>query len=94
MTGFFTLPGQIDRPFVYTISKIRDGRILSTRAVNVTQDDERAAVCFAGLCSFKRDEEGSIEHGEVIDLENTYRSVLKGKRPEDHAPAPAVDSPW
>ncbi|KAI9716251.1 MAG: hypothetical protein M1812_005476 [Candelaria pacifica] len=94
MTGFFTLPGRIDRPFVYTVSRIRTGSTFCTRSVKVTQDEEGAEVCFSALCSFKRDEENPIEHGESMDIAHRYTSVLEGKQPDDHAPAPAVDCPW
>ncbi|KAI9810307.1 MAG: hypothetical protein M1827_006357 [Pycnora praestabilis] len=103
MTGFFTLPGLLDRPFIYNVTRVRDGGSYCTRAISVTQEDGEGkggggegdgGVCFMGICSFKRDEESDFEHQESVDLKERYSEVLGEKRPEDHEAAPDNDTPW
>ncbi|KAI9827741.1 MAG: hypothetical protein M1832_004230 [Thelocarpon impressellum] len=95
----FTLPGDAERAFVYAVQRVRDGGSYCTRAVTVRQPDgdgsaDGDGVCFTCICSFKRDEESSFAHQHEARLEARYGEVLRGKRPEDHGLAPAIDTPW
>ena len=99
MQCLFTLPGRHSKPFIYKVERVRDGRGYCARSVTVRQPDEngsvdKSVVCFITICSFKRAEEGTFEHQEERRLEEKYSSVLRGKRPQDHPPAPVVDVPW
>lgn len=78
---------------MYTVRRIRDGGVYCLRAVDARQEGK---ICFSCLCSFKRREpkQCSYSHQPAADIGNRYRSVLEGKRPEDHPIAPGIDAPW
>ncbi|KAI9758992.1 MAG: hypothetical protein M4579_002655 [Chaenotheca gracillima] len=64
--GNFSLAGLIDRPFIYTVQRIRDGDSFCTRLVTVRQSKEKgwgdaasrvddascSGICFTCICSF------------------------------------------
>ncbi|KAK4988234.1 hypothetical protein LTR50_004060 [Elasticomyces elasticus] len=93
VTGFFTLPGMTEVPFVYSVSTVRDGRSYCTRTVNVTQAEGKG-ICFTCTCSFKTVEDNRFDVQEEVNLEKEYGVVLEGKRPDDWPEAPGVDMSW
>ncbi|TID18882.1 Thioesterase/thiol ester dehydrase-isomerase [Venturia nashicola] len=82
VTGYFTLPGMADEPFVYKIGTIRRGRGYIVLSVTVTQDSDPDTICFASLCSFKRSED-FINVQPEIQPEKRWSTFLKGKKPEE-----------
>lgn len=80
-------------PFVYKVHTLRNGRSYAIRIVNVTQS-EGSGVCFTCTCSFKTGESSSLDKQAVLDIPETYKSVLEGRRPEDFEEAPGMDVPW
>lgn len=82
MTGYFTLLGMADEPFVYTIGTIRRGRGYIVLNVTVKQDTDPDTICFTSLCSFKRTED-FIDVQPEIHPDKRWRALLKGKKPED-----------
>ncbi|KAJ0415268.1 thioesterase-like superfamily-domain-containing protein [Aspergillus carlsbadensis] len=91
MTGTFILPGRYDVPYIYTVRHLRDGAVYCTRAVDARQDGQ---ICFSGICSFKRDEKKDDFNHQAPSAQERYRSILAGKRPEDHPVSPSVDADW
>ena len=57
-------------------------------------EKELGKIVFACLCSFKRDESVGTKHQAIVNLEEVYGDVIKGKRPEDHSAQPRIDAPW
>lgn len=77
---------------MYSVRHIRNGGVYCLRAVDARQEGK---ICFSCLCSFKRSEARySYSHQPTAEFEKRYRSVLEGKRPEDHPVAPGIDAPW
>ncbi|KAL2841548.1 thioesterase-like superfamily-domain-containing protein [Aspergillus pseudoustus] len=91
MTGTFILGGRYDVPYIYTVRHLRDGAVYCTRAVEARQDGQ---ICFSGICSFKRDEKKDDFNHQAPPAQERYRSILAGKRPEDHPVSPSVDADW
>jgi len=60
--GYFLLPGDVDRPIVYDVDRIRDGGSFTTRRVKAIQDGE---AIFNMSASFQVDEEG-LEHQDSM----------------------------
>ncbi|KAE9962414.1 hypothetical protein BLS_000344 [Venturia inaequalis] len=82
VTGYFTLLGMADEPFIYTIGTIRRGRGYIVLSVTVTQDSDPNTICFTSLCSFKRSED-FIDVQPEIQPEKRWQTLLKGMKPED-----------
>ncbi|KAK7529459.1 thioesterase-like superfamily-domain-containing protein [Phyllosticta citribraziliensis] len=93
VTGFFILPGDTTRPFVYHVRTTRDGGRYCTRSVDVFQEPQ-GGICFTCTCMFKVDEQSDYDCQDPYDLPRRYRSALGDRRPEDWPEAPSVDSPW
>ncbi|KAL4888718.1 thioesterase-like superfamily-domain-containing protein [Aspergillus ambiguus] len=91
MTGSFILPGRIDVPYIFTVRHLRDGNAYCSRAVDVRQAGK---ICFASLCSFKRDEKQKSFGHQPMSAQERYRSILGGTRPEDQPRSPSVDVDW
>lgn len=93
MSGSFVLQGRTDRPFIFSVRHIRDGANYCVRAVDVRQKDR---ICFNCLCSFKLSEKHSSPsfHHQPVPVQARYKSVLDGKRPQDHPNSPAIDVDW
>ncbi|KAL5366116.1 thioesterase-like superfamily-domain-containing protein [Aspergillus floccosus] len=91
MTGTFILPGRLDVPYIYTVRHLRDGNAYCTRAVDVRQAGK---ICFSALCSFKRDERQRSFGHQPAPVQERYKSVLAGTRPEDQPRSPSVDVDW
>jgi acyl-CoA thioesterase-2 len=68
--GYFLRPGQMDKPIVFDVDRIRDGRSFSTRRVRAIQDGE---AIFNSSISFQKREKG-LNH--QIDMPKFQ--VLKG----------------
>ncbi|MGA9523498.1 MAG: acyl-CoA thioesterase II [Myxococcaceae bacterium] len=60
--GYFLLTGQVDKPIVYDVDRIRDGRSFTTRRVNAIQNGQ---AIFSMSASFQGMEEG-FEHYDVM----------------------------
>tara|TARA_B100000767_G_scaffold61195_1_gene56985 strand:+ start:13954 stop:14844 length:891 start_codon:yes stop_codon:yes gene_type:complete len=56
--SYFLRPGQMDKPIIFTVDRIRDGKSFSTRTVKAIQDGEAIFNCSV---SFQKIEEG-LEH--------------------------------
>jgi acyl-CoA thioesterase II len=93
ISGWFILAGLTNIPFIYKVHNIRDGRSYCTRIVNVTQATGKG-ICFTCTCSFKTDEDSTLDTQQPMDLWQTYSSVLKDKTPSDFPEAPGMDVPW
>ncbi|KAL2865393.1 acyl-CoA thioesterase [Aspergillus lucknowensis] len=91
MTGTFILPGRHDVPYVYIVRHLRDGGVYCTRAIDARQDGQ---ICFSGICSFKRAENQDGFKHQPPPAQERYRSILAGKRPEEHPVSPSVDADW
>lgn len=46
------------------------------------------------MCSFKRDEKKQTFGHQPEAVQQRYKSILGGKRPEDHPASPSVDADW
>lgn len=94
--GYFILPGKSHVPFVYVVTRIRDGRSYMTREVRVYQfePEEQIALnhkrlCFVAICSFKLPEQSSLDFQKPLETE-----FAKTMAEIDHVPkAPDVDTP-
>lgn len=93
MTGYFTLPGSSDLPFVYSVRQIRDGGSFCVRTVDVTQEDTRG-ICFTCTCSFKRPERTLLDVQKRTDIVKLYQRALGGKAPHEHQDAPSSEHKW
>jgi acyl-CoA thioesterase len=82
MTGYFTILGLADEPFMYDVSVVRNGGNYCVRSVQVWQGDE-SQVCFSGMCSFKRPEPNFLSVQEPQNMEKKYSSILAGKKVKD-----------
>lgn len=91
ISGSYVLQGHTDVPFIYTVRHIRDGKNYAVRAVDARQGGR---ICFTCLCSFKRAEKYAPFSHQPIPLQETYKSLLAGKKPQDHLPSPGVDVDW
>jgi len=58
LNAYFLRPGDVARPIVYAVDRIRDGRSFTTRRVTANQGEE---AIFAMSCSFQAEEPG-FEH--------------------------------
>lgn len=83
VTGFFTLMGNPDLPFVYTVHHIRSGKNYQVRSVTVSQEVTRGT-CFTCTASFKRPERSTLEYQKPGKLHERYAEVLEGKQAQDH----------
>ncbi|GIZ39716.1 hypothetical protein CKM354_000308900 [Cercospora kikuchii] len=93
VSGNFILAGELNVPFVYKVHTIRNGRSYCTRIVNVTQSQGKG-ICFTCIVSFKTPEHVQVESQEQVDLWQTYKTVLKDKRPSDFPEVPSMDLPF
>ena len=66
MHGYFLLPGDVDRPIVYDVDRIRNGGSFTTRRVKAIQNGE---AIFNMSASFKVEEEGFEHQDEMPDVE-------------------------
>jgi acyl-CoA thioesterase-2 len=63
--GYFLLPGDVSRPIVYDVDRIRDGGSFTTRRVTAIQKGE---AIFTMAASFQAEEEGLDHHDEMPDM--------------------------
>jgi acyl-CoA thioesterase-2 len=62
LNAYFLRPGDVARPIVYAVERIRDGRSFTTRRVVANQGGD---AIFAMSCSFQTDEPG-LEHQSAM----------------------------
>ena len=62
--GYFLRPGAVDRPIVYEVDRIRDGRSFTTRRVVAIQ---KGRAIFNLAASFQIDEPGFVHQDEMPD---------------------------
>ena len=62
--GYFLRPGAVDRPIVYEVDRIRDGRSFTTRRVVAIQ---KGRAIFNLAASFQVDEPGFVHQDEMPD---------------------------
>jgi acyl-CoA thioesterase len=79
MTGYFTVIGLADEPFMYDVNDVRNGRNYCVKRVEVWQGDE-SQICFSGICSFKKPEKDFIDVQEKKNMEEKYSLLLGGKK--------------
>jgi acyl-CoA thioesterase-2 len=60
--GYFLRSGELDRPILYDVDRLRDGRSFSSRRVTALQD---GAAIFCLECSFQVEEDG-FEHQDAM----------------------------
>ncbi len=86
--GYFLLPGRVDRPIVYDVDRIRDGRSFTTRRVSAIQNGQ---AIFTMAASFQV-EEGGFDHQDqmpqVEGPEGLPSQVELAKRYADLMPSP------
>lgn len=91
--GYFLLPGDSSLPALLRVRRLRDGRTMSTRAVDVRQNGRTIFSC---VVSFQRDmfaDRNVIEHADIMpdvpppeslpSAHDTLRSFLKDPRLHD-----------
>ena len=110
MNGYFTLPGLTDRPYIYSVTHLSEGKSYCTRNVTVRQpkdpsplpppfgkedaEKDLGKICFSCICSFKRDERETFEGHQGTSVQERWEEVL-GQRDGGSWPvAPGVDAPW
>lgn len=62
---YFMRPGKGDRPIIYSVDRIRDGRSFNTRRIVAQQNGE---AIFAVAFSYHRDEEGLAHQIDMADI--------------------------
>lgn len=93
MHSYFLLAGKEDVPIVYTVTRLRDGRTFSSRAVSATQDGVPIFHCTASFCL---DEDSEYTHQAPMppdepepegleSQEEVWERVLADKRLPDAA---------
>ncbi|KAH9216960.1 thioesterase-like superfamily-domain-containing protein [Leptodontidium sp. 2 PMI_412] len=108
--GFFPLPGLVDRPYIYSITHLSEGRSYCTRQVNVRQpiSPSKPSLKSSSKSSYSslssdptpkfsiEDVQGELGKGHQIEVgvRERYRSVIEGKMPESWPFVPRVDAPW
>lgn len=86
--GYFLLPGRVDRPIVYDVDRIRDGRSFTTRRVSAIQNGE---AIFTMAASFQVQEEGFDHQDEMPQVpgpEGLQSQVELARRYADMMPSP------
>ncbi|HYX93129.1 MAG TPA: acyl-CoA thioesterase II [Myxococcaceae bacterium] len=86
--GYFLLRGSVDRPIVYDVDRIRDGRSFTTRRVVAVQ---RGHAIFSMSASFQVVEEGFEHQDEMPELpgpEGLPSQMERWRRVADRIPSP------
>jgi acyl-CoA thioesterase len=108
--GFFTLPGMTDRPYVYEVTHLSEGKSYCTRNVSArqptiasksrsrfTEEDARTEsgkICFSCICSFKKDEKETFEGHQGVSVQERWKELLGSKNGQCWETAPGIDAPW
>lgn len=50
--------------------------------------------CFTATCGFKKPEKSRLDVQDHLDLWETFRPALEGKKPGDFEEVPGMDVPW
>lgn len=86
--GYFLLTGKVDRPIVYDVDRIRDGRSFTTRRVVAIQDGQ---AIFSMSASFQVEEPG-FDHQDAMPQvpgpDGLASQVELAKRSAAHLPSP------
>lgn len=93
VTGYFTLPGNSNLPFVYSVRTVRDGGSFCVRTIDVTQGDIKG-ICFTCTCSFKRPDPTPLDIQQHVNVSRIYEAVLGGKSPAEHRDMPSSEHKW
>ncbi len=96
--GYFMLPGDVSRPIVYDVDRIRDGGSFTTRRVVAIQNGE---AIFSMAASFQVTEEGLEHQDEMPDVpgpEGLASQAELARKVADQIPSPlrerfTADSP-
>jgi acyl-CoA thioesterase II len=86
--GYFLLPGDVDRPIVYEVDRIRNGGSFTTRRVIAIQNGE---AIFSMSASFQIDEEGFEHQDQMPDVpgpEGLLSETELARRIADQIPSP------
>lgn len=82
--GYFLKGGKSDRPTIFLVDRIRDGRSFCSRIVKAMQDGE---VIFSMQASFHRRDDEGIEHADVMrdipgpeEFDNATSNLPHGSR--------------
>merc|ERR1719498_947414 len=65
MHSYFLRPGDVSRPIIYDVERLRDGSSFSTRRVKAVQNGKPI---FFMTASFHKPEVGQYEHQDVQDI--------------------------
>jgi hypothetical protein len=99
-----------DRPYVYEVTHLSEGKSYCTRNVNVRQPTtppksrsrfkeedagkELGKICFSCICSFKRDEKETFKGHQGVRAQERWKEVLGSRNGKAWEKAPGVDAPW
>jgi acyl-CoA thioesterase-2 len=86
--GYFLLPGDVERPIVYDVDRIRDGGSFTTRRVKAIQNGE---AIFNMSASFHLEESGFEHQDEMPDVEGPEGLASQtelARRAADQIPEP------
>lgn len=99
-----------DRPYVYEVTHLSEGKSYCTRNVSVKQPTspsestrsfkredvgkELSKVCFSCICSFKKDEKETFVGHQGVSVQERWKDVLGSREAEGWEGAPGVDAPW
>jgi acyl-CoA thioesterase-2 len=86
--GYFLLPGRVDRPIVYDVDRIRDGRSFTTRRVSAIQNGQ---AIFTMAASFQVEEPGFDHQDPMPEVEGPDRlpsQVDLARKYADQLPSP------
>jgi acyl-CoA thioesterase-2 len=89
--GYFLLPGDVDRPIVYDVDRIRNGSSFTTRRVKAIQNGE---AIFNMSASFQVQEEGHAHQDEMPDVdgpEGLLSQTELNRKVADQIPEPMRD---
>ena len=84
--AYFLLPGNVEKPFVYEVDRIRDGFSFTTRRIIASQDDQ---IIFNMSASFQKPESGDEHQLEMPDVpgpENLLPDTELQKQFREQAP--------
>lgn len=91
MHGYFLLPGDVDRPIVYDVDRIRDGGSFTTRRVKAIQ---KGRAIFNMSASFQLEEEGFEHQDEAPSVpgpDGLLSQTELARRVADQIPEPLRD---
>jgi len=84
--GYFILPGDVNRPIIYTVEILRDGGSFTTRRVTASQNGK---AIFVMASSFQLKQDGfnhAIEMPEVIPPEDLLTDIVLAEQLKEEMP--------